>query len=184
MIARSLSRFALIAAVCLSLGACSSTPRHQSAGERLDDAGVTASVKARIVADPALSVAEINVKTFKGVTQLSGFVLDNESRERAVELARATPGVMEVRNEMRLKGSADSSAGSYLDDTAITAKVKAALLARSPRSFVEVKVETYHGVTQLSGFVTDAEQRRDAVEIARTVSGVRSVKDDMDTRGR
>lgn len=179
------ARMTAVAALIAGLAACSSAPNRQSVGERVDDAAITANIKARLVADSNLKASEINVKTFKGVTQLSGFVADPSDRSRAVALAREVSGVVSVENEMRVKDSAPSTVGSYIDDAAVTAKVKAALLSDSgAQTFAEVKVETFHGKTQLSGFVTDAQDKRRAVEIARGVNGVSSVKDDMSVRGR
>ena len=66
-----------------------------------------------------------------------------------------------------------------VDDTTITAKVKGALLADSKVSGTDVQVETYRGVVQLSGFVDNAEQAQQAVTIARGISGVREVKNDI-----
>jgi osmotically-inducible protein OsmY len=53
--------------------------------------------------EPSLKSAEINVETFKGVVQLSGFVNSQASVNRAVEVARGVPGVKSVKNDMRLK---------------------------------------------------------------------------------
>lgn len=184
---RSALQFARLSALTLAfaaLAACSSTPSRQSVGERVDDAAITAGIKARLVADPTLKATEVNVKTFKGEVQLSGFVGDPGDRARAERLALDSPGVVSVRNEMRLKGSEPSTVGSYIDDAAVTAKIKASLLANSGQTFSEVKVETFHGVAQLSGFVSDPRDKHRAVDIARGVNGVRSVKDDMSVRGR
>jgi osmotically-inducible protein OsmY len=71
------------------------------------------------------------------------------------------------------------STGEYIDDTTITSKVKTALLKDTYVSGLDIQVETYKGVVQLSGFAdTDSEIRR-AGDIARNVSGVRSVKNDI-----
>jgi osmotically-inducible protein OsmY len=71
------------------------------------------------------------------------------------------------------------STGEYIDDALITTKVKAALAADPDVKATEVKVTTYRGVVQLSGFVSSPEAARKAVEIARKVEGVREVKNDM-----
>ena len=69
--------------------------------------------------------------------------------------------------------------GEYIDDAMITTKVKAALAADPNVKATEVKVETFKGTVQLSGFVSTPEARRRAIELARATNGVRSVKDDM-----
>lgn len=69
--------------------------------------------------------------------------------------------------------------GEYIDDALITTKVKAALAADPTVKATEVKVETYRGTVQLSGFVSTQDARRRALELARATNGVRGVKDDM-----
>jgi osmotically-inducible protein OsmY len=69
----------------------------------VDDTVLTTKVKAAIFGDPNLKSAEINVETFKGVVQLSGFVTSQAAVNRAVDLARGVSGVKSVKNDMRIK---------------------------------------------------------------------------------
>jgi hyperosmotically inducible protein len=71
------------------------------------------------------------------------------------------------------------STGEYIDDSAITAKVKDAIFRESTLKSSEIKVETYKGVVQLSGFVRSQSNIDKAVEIAKGVDGVQSVRNDM-----
>ena len=96
-----LSFFAVLV-VSLAMG-CASTPMHEGTGEYVDDAVLTTKVKAAIFNEPTLKSAEINVETFKGVVQLSGFVNSQGDIEKAVEVARRVAGVKSVKNDMRLK---------------------------------------------------------------------------------
>lgn len=82
---------------------CSSSPKQESTGEYIDDALITAKVKAAILDEPSLKVGEINVETYKGVVQLSGFVGSSAAANRAVEVARGVKGVKSVKNDMRVK---------------------------------------------------------------------------------
>ena len=82
---------------------CASSPKHEGTGEYVDDSVITTKVKAAILDDPALKVAEINVETFKGRVQLSGFVSSREQIDRASEVARKVKGVKSVVNDLRLK---------------------------------------------------------------------------------
>ncbi|HEX3036958.1 MAG TPA: BON domain-containing protein [Thermodesulfobacteriota bacterium] len=66
-----------------------------------------------------------------------------------------------------------------MDDSVITTKVKYGLLADPDVKSLDIGVETFKGVVQLSGFVNNAEQARKAVEIAKSVKGVRSVKNSL-----
>ena len=69
--------------------------------------------------------------------------------------------------------------GEYFDDSIITAKVKAAIFKEPTLKSAEIKVETFKGVVQLSGFVSSRADINKAVEVARGVEGVKSVKNDM-----
>ncbi|MGC1816407.1 MAG: BON domain-containing protein [Casimicrobiaceae bacterium] len=82
---------------------CASTPMHEGTGEYVDDTVLTTKVKAAIFNEPTLKSAEINVETFKGVVQLSGFVNSQADIGKAVEVARGVAGVKSVKNDMRLK---------------------------------------------------------------------------------
>ena len=82
---------------------CSSTPTQESAGQAVDDGVVTAKVKAALVADPVTKAHQINVETFKGTVQLSGFVETAEARTRALQLARDVEGVRKVKDAMEVR---------------------------------------------------------------------------------
>lgn len=82
---------------------CSSTPTRSSTGEYIDDSVITTKVKAAILEDKTLNVFEINVETFKGVVQLSGFVSSQNDIDRAVSVASEVGGVKSVKNDMRVK---------------------------------------------------------------------------------
>jgi len=82
---------------------CTSTPTQQSAGQAVDDGVVTAKVKAALVADPVTKAHQINVETFKGTVQLSGFVETDEARTRALQLTRDVEGVRKVKDAMEVR---------------------------------------------------------------------------------
>jgi osmotically-inducible protein OsmY len=93
---------AALLASALVIG-CSSSPTQQSAGQAIDDGVVTAKVKAALVADPVTKAHQINVETFKGTVQLSGFVETDEARSRALQLARDVDGVKKVKDAMEIR---------------------------------------------------------------------------------
>ena len=101
-ISRRLTTLVAIAFMAMALG-CASTAKTEGTGEYIDDTVVTTKVKAAIFNEPTLKSAEINVETFKGVVQLSGFVNSREDINKAVAVARQIPGVTSVKNDMRLK---------------------------------------------------------------------------------
>lgn len=101
-ITHKLATFVGILFVATALG-CASTAKHEGTGEYFDDTVITTKVKAKVFDEPTLKSAEINVETFKGVVQLSGFVNSRADIGKAVEVARGVPGVKSVKNDMRLK---------------------------------------------------------------------------------
>lgn len=94
---------AVIAFTLLAVVGCESTAKQEGTGEYMDDTVITTKVKAAIFNDPMLKVAEINVETFKGVVQLSGFVSSQAAANRAIEVTRTVGGVKSVKNDMRIK---------------------------------------------------------------------------------
>lgn len=101
-IGKYLSAFFLAFALVSVVG-CAGTPQKEGTGEYVDDTVITTKVKSAIFAEPTLKSAEINVETFKGVVQLSGFVNSQDDINRAVRVARSVKGVVSVKNDMRLK---------------------------------------------------------------------------------
>ena len=98
-------KWATLAGVLLmavTLG-CASTAKQEGTGEYVDDTVITSKVKTAIFNEPTLKSAEINVETFKGVVQLSGFVSSRDAESKAVAVASNVGGVKSVKNDMRLK---------------------------------------------------------------------------------
>ena len=89
--------------VLASAWGCGSTAKTEGTGEYVDDSVITAKVKTAILNDATLKVNEINVETFKGVVQLSGFVRSQADIDKAVQVARGIAGVKSVKNDMRVK---------------------------------------------------------------------------------
>ncbi len=82
---------------------CASSSKSEGTGQYIDDSVITGKVKAALVDDPTTKATEINVETYKGVVQLTGFVSSQAAANRAVELASRVNGVTSVKNDMRLK---------------------------------------------------------------------------------
>ncbi|HEY1151232.1 MAG TPA: BON domain-containing protein [Pseudoduganella sp.] len=102
-IARNIAMAVFAAATVFGVVGCQSTPTKESAGEYIDDAAITAKVKASIINEPTLKATEINVETFKGTVQLSGFVAQPADITKAGEIARGVNGVKSVKNDIRVK---------------------------------------------------------------------------------
>src|ERR1044071_6579778 len=94
---------AIVATVILTMTlGCASTRTQEGTGQYIDDAAITTKVKTAILGEPGLKVAEINVETFKGVVQLSGFVSSREDINKAMRVARNIDGVTSVKNGMQV----------------------------------------------------------------------------------
>jgi hyperosmotically inducible protein len=87
----------------LTVIGCASTKTQEATGQYFDDSVITSKIKAAILNEPTLSSAEINVETFKGVVQLSGFISSNKDADKAIEVVRTIGGVKSIKNDMRLK---------------------------------------------------------------------------------
>ncbi len=92
-----------LAILMASLLGCASTATQEGTGEYIDNSVITAKVKTAIFNEPTLKSLEINVETFKGVVQLSGFVNSQADIDKAVEIVRQVKGVKSVKNDMQLK---------------------------------------------------------------------------------
>ena len=96
-------RFLVVLALVTFIAGCAGTSKRESTGEYFDDTAITTKVKAEIFNDPALKVLQINVESYKGVVQLSGFVDSRLASEKAVKVAEAVKGVKAVKNSLVIK---------------------------------------------------------------------------------
>jgi len=94
----------IIAIAVAATGGCASTKTSEGTGEYFDDSWITTRVKATILNEPTLKSSEINVETFKGEVQLSGFVSSEDNIRKAVTLTKEVKGVKNVKNDMRVRG--------------------------------------------------------------------------------
>jgi hyperosmotically inducible protein len=102
---RKLSSFAAAAVMGLTLAACAGTPTTKSTGDVIDDAWIATKVKSKLIEDPLVKARDIQVETFKGTVQLSGFADSQAEVDRAVQLASSTVGVKSVKNNITLKAA-------------------------------------------------------------------------------
>jgi len=100
---RRIFKILLFMGVITSFLGCAATQKHESTGQYLDDSVITAKVKAAIFDEATLKSLQINVETFKGVVQLSGFVDSAQSLTKAGEVAGKATGVISVKNDLIVK---------------------------------------------------------------------------------
>ncbi len=171
---KSRSLQSMCVAGLLAVAGCASTQTQQAPGEYVDDATLTGKVKSALIADPVAEAHQIEVETFRGVVQLSGFVDSQNERVAAVKVAQGVQGVKSVHDNLKISPD-NATVGEALDDTVVTARVKTALVANPVTKARQINVATADGVVQLSGFVDSPKEKSTATEVARTVPGVRLV---------
>jgi hyperosmotically inducible protein len=158
------------------------------------DPGITTAVKSKLAADDVVKAYRIDVDTKEKVVTLKGNVDTEMARTRAVELTRATDGVRDVVDNLRvepgvtpttgvdhpLQKKAEETArdaGNLMGDAGITTAVKTKMLGDTTVAGLKIDVDTKDGVVTLTGNVASAAEKARAVEIARETSGVKSVSD-------
>ncbi|HRP05802.1 MAG TPA: BON domain-containing protein [Opitutaceae bacterium] len=87
----------------IGLTGCAGTATQESTGEYIDNTAITARIKKAYASDELVRARDITVESFRGTVQLSGFVNSLEQKERAEALAKAIPGVKEVKNNIIVK---------------------------------------------------------------------------------
>jgi hyperosmotically inducible protein len=162
---------ALLAALSLAAAAAHA---GKSTGEIIDDNTINASVKAALIGNKNTKAHDINVETYKGVVQLSGFVDTPAEKDEAARVAAGVDGVKSVTNDIAVGGK--TSMGTKLDDTVTTGRVKAALMDTKGVKSGQINVETKSGIVQLSGFVDSQAMKDTAGTVAAGVSGVKDVQ--------
>lgn len=163
---------------CLAFTA-SSVMAEQTAGQRVDDAEISARVKTALIQDDTAKARNIDVETQSGVVQLSGFVESEEAKRAAESAARNVEGVSDVDNALIVRKT-DRTTGAVVDDTVIAAKINGELVDEAGLGTASaVNVEVRKGVVQLSGFVKSEEEKRRAEMVASRVEGVTEVRNDI-----
>ena len=172
---------ALVVCATLLAGAAFAQSRVPS---NLDDAGTTARVKSALTANKVTKSTQISVDTWEGVVQLSGFVDSELARQSAVSTARSIGGVREVQDRLLIRDTGRTG-GRVTNDTVIAAKLKSELSSSAGLgTTTEVVVEVSSGIVELSGFVPTFDQKNRAAEIARRISGVMDVKNNITVKTR
>lgn len=150
-------------------------------GTEVDDSVLAAKVRAALVSNEEVKSLDIKVKTHKGEVMLSGFADNQAQIDRSVAVAKGVDGVKDVDNKLSLK-EGHQTVGNKIDDSVVTARVKAAMLADGGLKSLEVSVTTRKGEVQLSGFVDSEIQLTHALDVAKGVDGVSSVVNHMSVK--
>jgi len=172
--------------------------------EVVTDAEITTAVKSKLLADKTVGGLKIDVDTSNGVVTLTGPVHSGVERAEALKLARNTKGVKSVKNKLVLETAATTGrtdkddkikaetkeksgqvkekavdAKEAVTDASITAAVKTKLLADTKVGGLKIDVDTKDNVVTLTGPVHSAAEKAEAVRLAKTTTGVKSVVDKL-----
>ena len=148
------------------------------------DVGITSKVKATFAADEIVKASQIEVETTNGVVTLKGNVDSESAKARALELARATTGVVSVVDMISAReasGGGDApdphrTIGETIDDSGITMNVKSRLLDDPDVKGLKIDVDTRDGVVFLTGTVRSDVEKQKAIQLAKDTKGVRDVQ--------
>ena len=159
-------------------------PAHaqRSTTETVDDSVIAATIKASLLDNRNTSGTRINVDSYGGVVQLSGFARSEGEKTSATKVAASVSGVTQVVNNVAVAPA--TSMGTKLDDSLVTGKVKAALMDAADVKSLQINVETHDGAVQLAGFVASAAMKEKAGRITAGVDGVKSVDNVLVVRPR
>lgn len=194
---------ASLLATALALGAAGAAPARaedggRTAGQVIDDAAITAEVKAKLLADERTQGFDINVDTRNGVVTLRGGADSAAAKRVAGQLAGEARGVVLIQNELTVaepgtEARQDANAatlsgevreladetGDSVDEAWVTSKVKTQLLADAEVKGTTIDVETEGDVITLTGTADTAAARAKAIAIAQGTRGVRVVVADQ-----
>jgi osmotically-inducible protein OsmY len=162
------------APVIVAGGAAASTAEDErSTATVIDDGLIEAKAKDAIYNDSAMAKKiHVNVTSYNRVVLLTGETLNKELRDRVVDIVRRLDGVRRVHNEIRVADLTGFQ--SRANDTWLTSKIRAQMIARKGFDSSSVKITTENGTVFLMGLVTRA-QGKVAADIARNVEGVKRV---------
>ena len=150
--------------------------KTEQAKAGMSDSWVTSKTKIALFADDRVKGRQVHVETKDGVVMLRGKVDSPEAKSAALEIAKGIEGVKNVKNELQVV--APSQRREVAADDKVVAKNVQSKFKADPQ-LKNVKVEVNKGVVSLSGEVKSIDASAKASEVARSVAGVRSVKNDL-----
>ena len=178
-----MKNFSSISIICLSLLAFVSTKIFadtNKTNQTISDSVITTKIKAKMVMDPSISAFKVDVTTnADGVVTLAGTVNSETDAAALIQIAQATDGVTDVNvSKLMVKNSKQ-----LLADTVITAKVKGIFIrenllgqADAPAPSTNINIETNNAVVYLSGKVNTQQEADNAINLAKTIKGVKKVE--------
>jgi hyperosmotically inducible periplasmic protein len=168
----------------------STAPPAEGSSQPVKDAYVKSKILGSYAVNPHVSALKLDVRVENGVAYLGGNANTGTERDLAIEIARGTDGVREVRSQIAVAprtAQAERSrrtAGEALDDATITAQVKGRLIANDSTPGTKINVTTRNGVVTLTGVVEDDAQKDLAGRVAENTEHVKAVHNEINVANR
>jgi osmotically-inducible protein OsmY len=147
-------------------------------GTVIEDASITAAIKSKLLWNANTDGLEINVDTVGGAVTLKGTADTAAAKDLAGRLARNTDGVRSVANNLTIDPNykrPTRDVATTASDAWITTRVKATFANSSTVDAIDIDVDTSDGIVKLNGTVDSAAERKEAIELASNVRGVKKV---------
>ncbi len=167
------------AGAMLGVTGCAGDKYTRSTGEYLDDKGINTRVKSALADNGEYKFTDVQVVSFKGTVQLSGFVENRDQKSQAENIAKGVEGVRNVEDNITVQSDTQRTSAEYQDDKSLCSHVNQTLKDNPDYKFDEVSVMVIKGTVQLSGFVDTADQKSRAGDIAKGVAGVKDVENNI-----
>jgi osmotically-inducible protein OsmY len=172
-----MKRLVINSLVCIALVAltgCSSTMVPEKTRDM--DSVISEKIDESLEASTAVKARQVNIQTQEGVVYLTGVVDSEDARREAGRIAWRTAGVDGVMNDLTV---GERTVGDWVDDTLISSRLKAMLIASVEVRASDIDVSSSQGVVTLIGRVRSIAMKKDAERIARGITGVTDVHNEL-----
>lgn len=163
-----------LSAALLAIAGCSSTMVPETTRDM--DSAISAKIDESLEASTTVKARQVNIQTREGVVYLTGVVDSEDSRREAARIAWRTAGVDGVVNDLTV---GERTVGDWVDDTLISSRLKAQLIADTDVRASDIDVSSSQGVVTLIGRVRTDAMKQDAERIARGINGVTDVHNEL-----
>ncbi|WP_300675257.1 BON domain-containing protein [Desulfoluna sp.] len=157
-------------------GVYKSASDERTLGNQVDDATLTAKVKAALFDNRDVPALSIDVDTLEGMVTLTGLVANQGVSKNVETVVQSVSGVRGVKNLLQV---GTSTLGQKMNDKVVGIKVKAELLSADEVDALNIDVDVNRGVVTLTGVVASAEMRDEAIRLADSLVGVQRVEDNL-----
>ena len=171
--------FWIVVLVAISGCAGSQESGKNSVETMVDDSTITTRVKHAMMKDKTVKARQIDVDTIGGHVTLTGAVATRNEAKRASQIALSVPAVKSVSNNIQI---GKRSVGDVWDDSVLSNKIKAKLIAEPEVRSLNIDVDVYLGVVTLTGVVSSKYQKNRAIDLARSTDGIVKVIDNIKVR--